>query len=476
MQKSKKKFKLALVSLPVNEYRFSLIGLVAIATYIDQNMKDVEVKVIDNAFENISKKLSEFQPDLIGLSTFTAYYYDTINFAKKVKEKNPLVKIVVGGPHINSEHDSLDKIFDAGVIGEGEKTLLELINTIRKGKNFDNIPGVIFHKNGRLKINKKRELDSILKLKLNYKFLHKDYFKKRFLPETSCFGVAMGIMSSLGCPFNCRFCAIRSCWDKIRFREAREIVNEIKDLYYNYGVRHMDFFDDLFSVNKKRLNEIYDLLKKDGLIGKISFACQARANMMDDEIGEIFQKLNMVTVMFGFESGSDRVLKYIKNDLSLSVDINKRAISVCQKYGLNVYGSLMMGIPGEKLDDMQKTINFINFGKKHGVGRLWTQVLVPMPGTEMWEIVKERGKLQGDMYSGKITMHSQEKPLLLDSDVSYKEFLKKYNIATKKCRSFVYKLVLKTIRKNPLSIFYFAKDFFFYLKRTINFLKHKPIN
>jgi radical SAM superfamily enzyme YgiQ (UPF0313 family) len=306
---------------------------------------------------------------------------------------------------------------------------------------------------------------------MDYTFYDKRYFGRKFLPEVFKFDISMAMMTSIGCPFNCKFCSIRICWNKLRFRKVENVIKEIKDLYYHHGVRHIDFLDDLFSVNKQRLRDLIEALRKEGLLGKISFSCQARANTLDDEMCRIFKELNLKTVVFGFESGSDRMLKYIKSDPSLSVETNKNAIRLCKKYGLNVYGCLIMGMPGEKLEDMQATIDFIDFGIKMGVARLWTQILIPFPGTEVWRIAKERGKIQDDFYKKRIHVHVRETPLLLDDDVPYEEFLKKYSTAKKKCQYFVYKSVIKTIANNPFSIFYFAKEFGFYLRRYLEFVK-----
>jgi len=109
-------------------------------------------------------------------------------------------------------------------------------------------------------------------------FLILTLFKKKFIPEIFKFGIQMGMMTSIGCPFNCRFCSIKACWKKMRFRKISNVLEEIKNLYYDYKVRHIDLFDDLFTINKNRLIEFREELKKEGLLGKISFSCQARVN------------------------------------------------------------------------------------------------------------------------------------------------------------------------------------------------------
>lgn len=473
MKNQNNKLKIAIVSLPKNDSRYPIIGTVIITQYIKNHCKNVEVCLIDNTSDDIFSKTREFNPDIIGLSTFTQSYPDAINFAKKIKELRKDVKIAVGGPHITTLPESFDPTFDFGVVGEGERALVEIIEAIRKNSGFEKIKGLIYFKNKKLVMNEKREdLTDINSLfPLDYELLNKVYFKKKFIPEIFKFGVSMGLMTSIGCPFNCRFCSIRACWKKVRFRELDSVVQEIKTLYHNYKVRHIDFFDDLFTMDKERLRELTKKLEQIGLLGKLTFSCQSRANTVDEEMCQILKNLNVKTIVFGFESGSDRILKYIKNDSRLSAETNKNAVNLCHKFNFNVYGCLMIGMPGEKLEDMDKTIEFIDFARKTGVARLWVQVLIPLPSTEIWEIAKKRGKIDQNVYEKIPDVYHKETPLLLDPDVPLDEFIKRYNLAKKKCRYFVYRTFIKTLFNDPSSIYYFSKESLFYLKRLLNFLK-----
>lgn len=471
-----KKTKFAMVSLPTNEYRFSILGPLFLATYIKRKMENVEVKIIDKTFEDIKLELNKFNPDIIGITTFTSFYQDAIDFAKIAKENNPNIKIIVGGPHISSLPESFDKVFDYGIIGEGEKSLVELINAIINNKDINKIKGLIYYKNNKLIFNKKKEFSKELEWKIDYSLLNKGYFKKTFVSPLYKFESSMGIMTSLGCPFNCRFCSVKACWSKVRYRKLDDVIEEIEDLYYNYGIKHINLYDDLFSTNIPRLKEFHKRLKEKGLLGKISFGCQGRTNMINEEMCIILKMLNIKMIMVGFESASDRILKYIKNDQFISVESHKKAIEICKKYGISVYGGLIFAIPGEKLEDMQKSLDFIDYGLKNNAGRIWPQILVPLPGTEIWEIAKKRGKIGKDFYKSNINMSNKEKPLLLDPDVKYEDFLKIYESALSKCKIFTYRIIIKALVRNPFLVFYLIKDSFYYIKRMKNYLKSTPTN
>jgi len=456
-ESSKIPLKIAIVSLPENDFRFPIIGTLIITKYVKEHCKNVTVRLYDNTFDDVLAELARFKPDIVGFTTFTQSYKKAIAFGKKVKAIFPDVKIV----------------FDFGVIGEGEQTFVELIKKLQSNQSVKKIQGLIYHEKDIVKKTERRKASNNIDhlFPIDYSLLNPGYFKTKFIPEVYSFGVSCGMMTSIGCPYDCRFCSIKACWRTIRFRAIENVVDEIKTLYHDYGVRHIDFFDDLFSINKARLQKLREELKKSNLLGKVTFSCQARANTIDEEMCALLQSLNVKTVVFGFESGSDRILRYVKKDETLSAETNRNAMRLCIKHKLNVAGCLMIGMPTEKLEDMKKTLDFIDYGKRIGVMRLWLQILIPLPSTEFWDIAKQRGKLEGDFYEYLSDFYHKESPLLLDPDIKVEEFVKIYSAAKKKCRSFVYTTFMKTLINDPKSFLYFSKEGFFYLKRFVNFVK-----
>jgi radical SAM superfamily enzyme YgiQ (UPF0313 family) len=284
----------------------------------------------------------------------------------------------------------------------------------------------------------------------------------------------MGIISSIGCPYNCIFCSVKACWGNIKYKSLDLVIKEIKELYFKYGVKHIEFYDDLFALNKKRLKEFYDLLKKEHLLGKVSFSCFARADAFDEQLCVLLKQVNVQSITFGFESSSDKILKFIKNNPSSSAEHNKKAILLCKKYGLNVSGGLVTANPREKLEDMHKNIEFIDFAKANKALRIWIQILVPFPSTYVWELGEKHGKIPKNYENinwNSMQIHNKEQPMFLDKDVPYDDFLKYYNKAKSKCLSFIPRVFLKTLSKNPQNMYYFTKEFIFYLNRLKAFSK-----
>ena len=243
------------------------------------------------------------------------------------------------------------------------------------------------------------------------------------------------MLTGRGCPYRCRFCSTAIFWNKVRFHSAEHVCDEIKMLIERYHVDSILIWDDLFTTSKKRTREIAGILKKEGLTEKAIFSVQARANLIDDDTCAVLKDMNVNSVGFGFESGSNKVLNYLKNG-SVTVEQNKNAILTCKKYGLKVTGSLMFGNPGETIEDMKKTLELIDFMGQNGADLIWTFVTKPLPGTEFWEIAKNRGKVSDDMDWNILEQTEDSNPLMLDDGISKDEF--RNIIEDARSRSFIY--------------------------------------
>jgi len=197
----------------------------------------------------------------------------------------------------------------------------------------------------------------------------------------------------------------------------------------------------------------------------------------------LLKKINVKAITLGFESSSDRVLKYIKNSQNSSVEKNRQAILLGEKYGISIAGGLIIASPTEKIEDMKKNNAFIDFARKHKANRVWIQIMTPFPNTKIWEIAKQRGKVTDDFDDygnlknrdklnwNSLQVHNRDAALLLDDDVPREEFLKEYNYSKKKCSFFAYTVFLKTIIKKPFNLFYFAMESEYYFKRLMLFIK-----
>jgi radical SAM superfamily enzyme YgiQ (UPF0313 family) len=177
------------------------------------------------------------------------------------------------------------------------------------------------------------------------------------------------------------------------------------------------------------------------------------------------KEIKIKVVNFGFESGSDKVLNYLKAG-SVSVEMNKKAVLLCTKHQIKVYGSLMYGSPTETIEDMEKTNDFIDFCIKNNATNIWSFVATPFPATPFWEIALKRGKVSNKMNFDLLTHHNLSSPLLLNPEISPNDFQKVFLKGRKKLRGLRTKLILEFLLKNPFNLFKMVfKEPKYYLSR-----------
>lgn len=446
------------------------MGLACLASYLRKDIKDIDIKIIDSCFSNVKKELSKDNFDLIGISAMTIEYGEAIKLAREIKNiKN--IPIIIGGVHISTLPSSFENCFDLGIIGEGEKTFMEVIKSFIKYRELNysdliKIDGLVFNRGNKVYVTDIRKfiepLDSIPLPA--WDLVNRNYFKRNALVTFGEFGRHGVILTSRGCPYNCLFCSTRKFWHKVRFHSPEYVIKQISDLIYNYGVTHIQIWDDLFIADKERLENIVSLFEESGFKGHVQFNCQPRANLINDEICELLKRMDCKIVLLGFESGSDRILKYLKGG-NVTVEQNKNAIKTCVKHKIKVQGSVIFGSPTETLEDMQKTLDFIDFAYVEGANRIWSFVMTPFPATKMWEIAKERGVVSDNMNWSLLSHESIQNPLLLESTINIDDFKKIFLSGRRKLNRFKWNKVFSFLKSDPLSsIVFFMSRPFLYMK------------
>ena len=361
--------KIALVSFR-NGSSCPPLGLVQLGTYLQT--KGHRINLIDFNYSD-TMCYGDTTYDAIGISAMTKDYGRAIHLANRIRKYTPDMPIIVGGVHISTMPESIDPIFNVGIQGEGEQTFLDTLNL----PNLATLQGVV------VKSNPVNNIDELPYP--NWDLVDKRYFD--YLPNTTwgrfC---SEGVMlTSRGCPYKCVFCSTQAFWgNKVRFHSPDYVEGLVKGLVER-GVTHIQIWDDLFALNINRLNEIADRIKK----YKVTLNCQPRANLMTDKMCKALKNVGVKTCIFGFESGNQKILSYLKKD-TVTVEDNYNAIRQCKKYGLGVQGSVIFGSPYETKGDMLNTLTFIKNAFRMGVERIWGFVLTPFPATEVWGLLQEK--------------------------------------------------------------------------------------
>lgn len=367
--------KVVLVSLK-NDSGCPPIGLVNLATYL--NRHGHHASIIDFNFD---EDFDANNYDAIGISCMTKDYGRADNLAGKIRICNKKIPIYIGGVHISTLPESLTNNFTAGVLGEGEYTFLNIL----KGESLDRTAGVVYHSSGIPHVNSPAvpiaDLDSLPRP--DWSLVNPNYFE--YKPNTTwgqfC---SEGVMlTGRGCPYSCVFCSTKSFWgNHVRFYSPEYVELMVEDLA-EFGVTHIQIWDDLFTVNKNRLALLAHKLYGKGL----AYSCQPRVDKIDNETCQLLKQIGVKLCIFGFESGNERVLKYLKKD-TVSLEDNFKAIRMCRDYRLEVQGSVIFGSPGETEEEMAETTFFMRMAYEMGVQRIWSFVLTPFPATELWEKLK----------------------------------------------------------------------------------------
>ena len=359
------------------------LGIKYLVAYLIQQgiANESGICIADNLDEAIT-----FKPDILGISAVSQVIQDARDFAKKCKEKVGCLT-VLGGYHVTGIPQKLPEEFDIGVLGEGERTFAEIVSLFKADKltteALKQIKGICYHKNGGIVINKPREFIE------NIDLLPRPYRdNKRYLKEICIF-------TSRGCPYRCIFCASHKFWgDKYRLRSANSVVSEINYLVNKYYPEEINILDDLWMFNKKRFREIAKELIKLRISEKVSFAGFCRSNLIGEEEIVLLKQMNYRYVRFGTETGSEILLKHLKGN-NISITDHQRVIDLCQKYKIPCLGSFMFGVPGETKEDLEATINFLRKNKgKFGIGGFY--LFNPIPGTEIWNWMKDKKMISDD--------------------------------------------------------------------------------
>jgi len=399
-----------------------------------------QFKIINRAVEEEIKK---FKPDLVGISSVSQNYNLAIEYARTAKKYHR--PVIIGGFHISMMSSSLTKDMEVGIIGEGEETICELLESFERKKRFDwgemqKIKGVIYW-GDKDKIIFTGRRDLIYPL------------DKIPLPARDLFEIQKNtyVFSSRGCPYRCTFCASSRFWDRVRLFSAEYVVNEIQHLIDKYNVKYISFYDDLFVVNPDRVRQIVNLLKIKNILGKVEFWCAIRADLVKDEIIGLLREMGVRAVGLGFESGDNDTLKYLKGDI-IDIKDNENAVRIIKKYNLEIHGSFIIGSPKEKKEDILKTLRFI---KKSRLTGFDIHVLFPLPGTPVWDYARTRGLVNEKMDWFRLKedfADNHDSAIILSEKLTREEIyglflrFKRYQKRRK-----IYNLVKKGLR-NPLRI------------------------
>lgn len=440
------------------------LGLLYLGAILEQDGHKIEV--LDYHMEDISKeklKNSILSSDAVGMTIYTYDRKPAQDISKMVKELDPDIPLLIGGPHcIFHQKQSLSDFptADISATGEGEHIILDLAKYLQGKKKLADINGIFYRDNGSIMSGKPLEvlddLDGVpfparhLVEKYDYGELPFGYHMKKMT----------AVITSRGCPFNCRFCSrygnIISAFS-FRQRSAENVLKEFEEISDKY--HSINIVDENFLVDKKRAHKIFDgIIKMDkdieiGIHG-------ARVDAADEELYKKMKKAGVKYLYFGLESGNQDVLDFYNKKTTLPQIRN--AINLSRKFNFITIGNFILGAPIETKEHLEKTIKFAcslpldiaGFGP-----------LIYIRGSQLWDEAVESKKITEDM---SLILAGSEKGL---GKLTQQEIVDYINMGFKRFYlrpSYLLGQVYRSMLRNDYSLLFHGFRFLSMLKGRIN--------
>jgi radical SAM superfamily enzyme YgiQ (UPF0313 family) len=313
----------------------------------------------------------------------TPQFFQAKNISDYMKQNKTSAPIVLGGAHPNvMPLETLQEISSADflIYGEGEKSLLELINYIRTGNNnYFEIDGLVWRRNENIIKNNPRPLiDNLDEIPFpNREIIDQSLYRHQsFLTYSS---KVQTIYTSRGCYGKCVYCASgHKLKTRVRFRSIDDIIDEFGCLKERYDIRYLLIKDDNFTINKKRVKRFCNEFKK--RYPAIKWHCMCRIDTVDEELLTIMKESGLNDIFLGIESGNDNILK--KAGKNITKKMIENVVSITSKLNIRTYGAFIIGLPGDSKKTIKETIDFACSLPLTIAG---FSILIPYPGTKVFE-------------------------------------------------------------------------------------------
>ncbi|MDD5436726.1 MAG: radical SAM protein [Candidatus Omnitrophica bacterium] len=362
------------------------IGIGYLAAYLIKHGKTVKIldgevnDVTGDVLDRYVKDLS--QPYIFGISSLTAGIAKAHRMADLIKRRYPGSKIIFGNMHptVMTEDVLKDRNIDVVVRGEGEEVLDLLYERMKAKKDHGDIKGISFCKDGRIIHNEAAPLPDLATVPRFPYHLFAEHSGKYDLGF---------ITSSRGCPYNCIFCSQRNISGKrYRYFPPEIVIQDLEELILKHNRSFITFADDSFLTNRERVVKLCDAIKERGFHKKAIFDCQARGDTVDEGILKTLRDTGFRTIHFGIETASERLMKLIDKRETVQEIVD--AVKLSKRLGFQVSGTFILGLPTETREERRAAYAL---AKELSLDYVRFNNATPYPGTRLYEIAKEEGRL-----------------------------------------------------------------------------------
>jgi magnesium-protoporphyrin IX monomethyl ester (oxidative) cyclase len=404
------------------------LGILYIAAVL--RLEGHQVEFLDLTLQDEIPPLEPLLKDIgaVGVSFSSVLASQAFEVVRKIKAVDPSIPCIAGGPHPTAlPGHTLRSGFDIVVVGEGEKTIAELIKALEEKRDIDDVAGLALLKEGETLLTEKRAfIDGLDRIPMPARDLI-DW------PGYYARSAYDGVIASRGCPYSCRFC--KPMQDnlfgrKIRYRSPVNILREIaecRDIYHHHspmvkmGVGFFAMFlDDMFVSKPDWVLEFCTEVEKAGM--DFWWGCQSRVDTLHEKELIRMKETGCKLVVFGVESGSQQVLDFYGK--GITIEDTRRVFSLCQKHGMLTHAYMIIGSPEETREDLDATYNLL---KEIRPTTSYIARATPHPGSYLYEYAMERGIMGIDAFDERCDYYFNKKPMLLThlTEVDLDEFEQK---------------------------------------------------
>ncbi|MCX8036462.1 MAG: B12-binding domain-containing radical SAM protein [Candidatus Sumerlaeia bacterium] len=370
------------------------LGLLYLAAGAERRSHTVEV--LDANLEGLSpeqtaERIAQSRPDVVGITTTTFSLVDVLLAARAVKRASPASRIVLGGPHTALYPDETMTFpeVDFLILGEGDLVFPQLLEALAADStDLSAVPNLVWRDNGRVRKNPVAPFISDLD-SLPFPARHLVPFE-RYRSYVTREARLATMMSSRGCPYKCTFCNHQHMGGGFRPRSPQSVVAEMEECA-RMGFREIMFYDDTFTIQRKRVLDICDLVIARRL--PVKWDIRARVNTLDEEVLDRLVEAGCVRLRIGVESGTPEILKILNKGIRLE-DV-ARVFALARQRGMTTFAYFMIGNPTETREQIERTVefakairpDFVEFSPTH-----------PCPGTELYEMALAQGVIREDYW------------------------------------------------------------------------------
>jgi anaerobic magnesium-protoporphyrin IX monomethyl ester cyclase len=413
---------------PYNVFPYGLGYLAAIARDAGH-----DVTIFDQATSHQSEDelysfiKAEKSFDCIGLGFKAAYFHIALRLAKAIKSASRNTPLILGGSCPSASPAYILKKLNADyvLVGEAEISFLKFLEMLESKISLKDVPGLYWRENDEINMTTKgnapHNLDEIPFPAWDL-FDMKSYTFPGRVPGVNNLVRALGMITTRGCPYSCKFCFRLET--SYRMRSVENCIEEVKQLLSRYKINYIGFHDDLFMCSKKRTIDFCESILKNNL--KFNWDCNGRFNIADREQLRFMKKAGCVLVAYGLESGDQRILNEM--DKKITVEQIFEVAAITKEEGMLVSVPSMFGLPNETEESLNKTVNAIIKATSWHDKRT-IRPMQPYPGSPYWDECIERGlvKDEDDFFSRYVSSEKRIVNLTEVPDEDYDKILYKAN-------------------------------------------------